>query len=140
MKPQIQVINPKCKPTKGSPKAAGLDVRANMDEFFVEAGVEYEIPLGIRSAFPPGWCALLMPRSGLGTSKGMRLLNTIGLIDPDHRREWVAKCTFKESFWLEKHERIAQMLITVYTTDVDYVDAIDDSDDRGEGFGSTGRV
>ena len=42
------------------------------------------IPTGIRVKIDPGWALLLMPRSGYGTKYGMRLTNTIGLIDSDY--------------------------------------------------------
>ena len=42
------------------------------------------IPTGIRVKMPKGVALILMPRSGLGFKTGMRLSNTLGLIDEDY--------------------------------------------------------
>ena len=42
------------------------------------------IPTGIRAKIEPGWMLALFPRSGLGFKHGMRLMNTVGIIDSDY--------------------------------------------------------
>lgn len=52
--------------------------------FHLRYGSCLTIPTGIRVDMQPGWCLILMPRSGLGNKFGMRLKGTLGLIDADY--------------------------------------------------------
>ena len=42
------------------------------------------IPSGLRSLIEPGWVLVICPRSSLGRKYGMRLANTVGIIDSDY--------------------------------------------------------
>lgn len=42
------------------------------------------IPTGIRCFMDPGWVLLNCPRSSLGRKHGIRLANTVGVIDSDY--------------------------------------------------------
>ncbi len=42
------------------------------------------IPTGIRALIEPGWVLVICPRSSLGRKYGMRLANTVGVIDSDY--------------------------------------------------------
>ncbi|MBR5345525.1 MAG: dUTP diphosphatase [Clostridia bacterium] len=42
------------------------------------------IPTGLRSLIEPGWVLVICPRSSLGRKYGMRLANTVGIIDSDY--------------------------------------------------------
>ena len=77
-------------PTRGSEQAAGLDLYAYDDidkehEFLIRPGEMLKINTGIAIALDPGTAALILPRSGLATKKGLRPANTPGLIDADYR-------------------------------------------------------
>lgn len=45
---------------------------------------KYVIPTGIRCKIKDGWVLSLYPRSGLGFKFGVRLSNTVGIIDSDY--------------------------------------------------------
>jgi len=74
-------------PRWGSELAAGLDLHACIDEplrllpqapaILISAG--FALRIG-----DPGWCALVLPRSGLGHREGLVLGNAVGLIDADY--------------------------------------------------------
>lgn len=42
------------------------------------------IPTGIRARIADGWALFLFPRSGFGTKFGMKLSNTVGIVDSDY--------------------------------------------------------
>lgn len=131
----------KC-PVKSSNKAAAYDL------YMPESGTIYKddptgkfIGLGFQAAVPEGHVALLLPRSGKGAKEGVSLNNTVGVIDPDYRGEWIAclRNRNEKPFTWEAGERLIQMLI-VKTEEVNLM-VVDDLDEteRGEGgFGSTG--
>ena len=47
-------------------------------------GTFTKVPTGIRCKMEPGWVLHLYPRSGLGFKHGVRLTNTVGIIDSDY--------------------------------------------------------
>ena len=97
------------------------------------------IPTGIRCEIDPGWFLMLMPRSGLGFKFGMRLLNTVGIIDSDYfnaknEGHIMAKCTSDKRIILNAGDRFMQGIFLPYGVTKD--DTTDDA--RVGGFGSTG--
>ena len=42
------------------------------------------IPTGLRAFIEPGWVLIICPRSSMGRRYGMRLANTIGVVDSDY--------------------------------------------------------
>ena len=66
--------------TKGS---AGYDFMIPM-HMLIQKNHEYIIPTGIRCNIDDGWVLQMYPRSGLGFKRGLRLLNTVGIIDSDY--------------------------------------------------------
>lgn len=92
---------------------------------------------------PVGMCALILPRSGLG-SRGVRLANTVGLIDSDYQGEISAHLYYEGTQPLRIHyaDRILQMLFlqtNPNTIDFKCVDEFSRATSRGVGgFGSTG--
>ena len=89
----------------------------------------------------PGYCALILPRSGLGHKHGLVLGNLTGLIDSDYQGE------LKISVWNRSNapytialgERIAQLLIQpVARPALNLVDDFPDSSRGSGGFGHTG--
>lgn len=69
-------------PTRSTQQAAGYDFHLPFDVAVSANSVT--IPTGIRCKMKPGWCLILMPRSGLGFKYGMALENTLALIDGDY--------------------------------------------------------
>ena len=66
--------------TKGS---AGYDFFAPR-EIVIQPHSEILIPTGIKCKIRKGYVLNLYPRSGLGFKYGLRLLNTVGIIDSDY--------------------------------------------------------
>ena len=88
---ELKILDPRLSewgfPHYGSELAAGLDLHACIDAplllrpqasaLLISAGIAFRIG-------DPEWCALVLPRSGLGHREGMVLGNAVGLIDPDY--------------------------------------------------------
>ena len=66
-------------PQREYPGDAGLDLRARVDVELVP-GQRVLIPTGISIALPPGFVALIHPRSGLALRSGFTLVNSPGTI------------------------------------------------------------
>jgi dUTP pyrophosphatase len=102
------------------------------------------IPLGFAAEVPPGYVALLLPRSGAGAKHGLELNNTCGVIDSDYRGEWKAVLRTKSPtpFLWNEDDRVLQFLL-VPVLDVRLEEVSEDEEltatGRGVGgFGSTG--
>lgn len=70
-------------PQRATSGSAGYDFYTPYP-FHLRYGSCLTIPTGICVDMQPGWCLVLMPRSGLGNKFGMRLKGTLGLIDFDY--------------------------------------------------------
>ena len=98
------------------------------------------IPTGIRVILPPNAVLLLMPRSGYGFKTGIRLSNTIGVIDADYQyaeNEGHIHTKFVPGFEnkvFNQYDKIMQGIILNYLT----VDNDNADGNRTGGFGSTG--
>lgn len=90
----------------------------------------------------PGYCALILPRSGLGHKHGIILGNSIGLIDSDYQGELKISLFNRstEDFLIQSGDRIAQLLICpVLRPVLEIVDEFEPSARGSGGFGHTGR-
>ncbi len=70
-------------PRRATAGSAGYDFTAPV-AVTISAGGTALIPTGIRAEMEPGWVLLLFPRSSLGFRHGLRLANTVGVIDSDY--------------------------------------------------------
>lgn len=70
-------------PKRATAGSAGFDFKCPMT-VVLEPGESIKIPTGIRVKIEDGWCLLIMPRSSMGFKHGMRLANTVALIDADY--------------------------------------------------------
>ncbi|MEW9900659.1 dUTP diphosphatase [Chitinivorax sp. PXF-14] len=143
----IKILDPRIQealPAYGTPGAAGLDLRACLDEALVlQPGETKLIPTGIAIHLADaGLAAMILPRSGLGHKHGIVLGNLVGLIDSDYQGQIFVSCWNRglEAFTINPMERIAQMVVVpVVQVGFNIVDDFDASH-RGEGgFGSTGK-
>ena len=130
------------KPMYMTEGAAGMDVRANITEPVTLGSLERKlIPTGIKMEIPMGYEVQVRPRSGLALKHSITVLNTPGTIDEGYRGEIgvILINHGKETFVVEKHMKIAQMVVKpIYEVNVVEVEELTDSE-RGEGgFGSTG--
>ena len=163
----MDVIIPKIKvkleggkmPTKSSLFAAAFDLYVPND---VELHIGRQvIDLGFSIELPRGYAALVQPRSGF-SAKGLEVLLRdgegwsrpwkvdadviIGLIDSDYRGhvgvilKVHATNPLSDMVLLKGGTRIAQMrIVAVPDVRLESVEELDMSDDRGGGFGHTGR-
>lgn len=141
----IKVIN-KSKhplPEYATSAAAGLDLRANLDEPVVLKPLERAmIPTGLFIELPVGYEAQVRPRSGLAAKHGITVLNSPGTIDADYRGEIkvIAVNLSNVEFRIEDGERVAQMVVARHEQ-VEWIqsDSLTETA-RGEGgFGHTGK-
>ena len=136
MRPQL--------PAYGTPGAAGLDLRACIEQPLTLApGDAALIPTGIAIHLgDPTLAAMLLPRSGLGHKNGIVLGNLVGLIDSDYQGPLMVSCwnRGREAFVVNPMERIAQMIVVpVVQVQLNVVESFEQSERGVGGFGSTGR-
>lgn len=130
-------------PTYASAQAAGIDVRANIEESIVLKPLQRVlVPTGLYIQLPKGYEAQIRPRSGLALKNGVTVLNTPGTIDSDYRGEIkvILVNLSDQDFAIENGERICQMIVAKH----EYAICVEvqelDSTERGEGgFGHTGK-
>jgi dUTP pyrophosphatase len=122
--------------------AAGMDLRANVDETILLKPMERKlIPTGLHIELPEGFEAQIRPRSGLAFKHGIGIVNSPGTIDADYRGEIkVLLINFSaDVFEINSGDRIAQMVVAKHEkVDWDDVQILNETN-RGEGgFGHTG--
>lgn len=122
--------------------AAGVDLRANIDEDIVLSPLDRTIvKTGLFIELPVGCEAQVRPRSGLAIKEGITVLNAPGTIDADYRGELgvVLVNLSHESFTVKDGERIAQLVIAKHEqAEWQEVEKLGESTRGKEGFGSTG--
>jgi dUTP pyrophosphatase len=136
-------------PHYGSALAAGLDLHACIDEplvlrpqapaVLISAGIALRIG-------DPDWCALVLPRSGLGHREGLVLGNAVGVIDADYEGPLLISAWNRNPpdggapIPISPGDRIAQLVFTrVARAEFTIVAAFEEAGGRQEGgFGSTG--
>ena len=128
-------------PTQGNPGDAGWDLRARAS-IVIEPGERALIPTGIAIALPPGFVALVHPRSGLAWKDGLTLVNAPGTVDAAYRGEIsvvAMNLDPRMPISITRGDRIAQLVVQ-RVEDVEWVPVGDlPSSRRGTGgFGSSG--
>lgn len=69
---------------------------------------------GIALELPEGFCALVLPRSGLAANFGITCLNAPGLIDSGYRGEIqvvLVNTDARASYLVKRGDRIAQLMV-----------------------------
>jgi len=141
---EVKIVNSSGNPLPeySTPSAAGMDLRANLDQPVTLKPLERKlIPTGLYMELPKGFEAQIRPRSGLALKKGISVLNTPGTIDADYRGEVgiILVNLSGEDFIVEHGERICQMVINrVETIQWNQVGSLDQSKRGAGGFGHTG--
>ena len=130
-------------PAYATPGSAGLDLRAAlMQPLVLGPGKSELVPTGFAIHMRDrNYCAVILPRSGLGHRHGIVLGNLVGLIDSDYQGPLMVSCWNRsdEAFTIAPGDRIAQLVfIPVAHAAFRVVDAFEPTE-RGEGgFGSSG--
>lgn len=142
---KIEIINNSKHPLPeyATDQAAGLDLRANINEPITLKPLERRlIPTGLHIALPADYEAQVRPRSGLAYKHGITVLNAPGTIDADYRGDIgvILVNLSNEDFVVEDGERVAQLVIAKYTQ-ANWQEVVELSETvRGVGgFGSTGK-
>lgn len=136
------------------------------EDFTIGPGETKIIPVDIKVALPYGYAFLIHPRSGLSAKTKLRVANSVGLVDSQYKgiigvilenveprikdisyefddkgRPIITSIEHGQSYSISKGERFAQMrLVEVPSASFFQVDSVDGiGDDRGGGFGSSGK-
>jgi dUTP pyrophosphatase len=151
VKVELKILDPRLRgwgfPSWGSSLAAGLDLHAciqhplllepQMPAVLISAGIAFRIG-------DPEWCALVLPRSGLGHKEGLVLGNTVGVVDADYEGPCLISAWNRnpegEAIPVRPGDRIAQLVFTrIARPQFAIVSAFSTGGSRQEGgFGSTG--
>ena len=124
-------------PVRATSGSAGYDFYAPYA--FDVSDSPVHIVTGIRCKIDPGWFLMCCPKSGLGFKHGMRLSNTIGIIDSDYYNSdneghIQAKFSSYHPMAIECGQKFMQGVFIPYgITSDDAADGI-----RNGGLGSTG--
>ncbi len=133
-------MHPEAKiPERQTEGAAGFDLHTT-SAGVVSMGFITRFQTGIAVAIPEGFVGLVKPRSGWAVKHGVDTM--AGVIDSDYRGEINVILTCedaKESFTVERGDRIAQLVVVPFMGDACEVDSLDDSERGIKGFGSTGK-
>lgn len=108
-------------------------------ELHLQSGRQVWVGTGIIADIPAGFGLMIVPRSGVGTKKGLVLGNGTAVIDSDYRSEikLALMNRSKVAIPIERHMRVAQAwLVPAPQAEIIQVDSVE-STGRG-GFGSTG--
>jgi dUTP pyrophosphatase len=128
-------------PSYGHPGDAGLDLRSRID-LTLAPGERALVPTGVAIALPPGFAALVHPRSGLALRHGVGVVNGPGTIDAGYRGEIAVVLINHDPLAevrIQRGDRVAQLVVQrVEHARLVEVTSLPGSH-RGEGgFGSTG--
>jgi dUTP pyrophosphatase len=130
-------------PHYATPGAAGLDLRACVDApLTLMPGDSQLVSSGIAIHLgDPGYAAVVLPRSGLGSKSGIVLGNLVGLIDSDYQGPLMISVwnRGKSAFSVQPMDRIAQLVVVpVMQVQFEVVAEFAASARGAGGFGSTG--
>lgn len=128
-------------PAYAHPGDAGADLVAAVD-VTLRPGERALVPTGIALALPPGYVALVHPRSGLAARHGLSIVNTPGTIDAGYRGEikvLLINHDPESAIELRRGDRVAQLVIQRFeTARFVEVEGLPDSARGVGGYGSTG--
>lgn len=130
-------------PCYAHPGDAGLDLRARHGAVLAPRGGRALVPTGIAIAIPRGYAGLVLPRSGLAFTHGVTVVNSPGLIDSAYRGEIkvvLLNTDPEHAYEVHRGDRIAQLVLQAVAEVVWRVTDQLDGDDRGGGFGHSGRA
>lgn len=89
----------------------------------------------VNGAEASDWVMLVFPRSGLGAKYGVRIRNTVGVIDQDYRGRIMFSMTADEHITITEGSRYAQGVFVPFGV---LADEIPPTEERTGGHGSTG--
>ncbi len=129
-------------PTRATKGSAGYDFHSPIGfELYPNGWITF--PTGIRCKMNSGWVLMCVPRSGSGFKYGIRLMNTVGVIDSDyysaenegHIHVKLHNTSPEENVWrVKRGDGIMQGIFLPFGT----VENESVTKERVGGFGSTG--
>lgn len=129
-------------PRYQSAGAACFDLHA-LDDGHIAPGGAATFRTGLAVELAPGTCLKIYSRSGHGFNHGVRLANSVGIIDSDFRGELVARLvndSARDVFEVKAGDRIAQALVEAAPQfEIVEVDELSETTRGADGFGSTDR-
>lgn len=129
-------------PTYGTSGAACFDFYATESASIPAMTTSELLDTGIAFEIPEGHVMLAFSRSGHGFKNGIRLCNSVGVIDSDYRDSVKVKLVNDSNmpFFIEPGDRILQaMIIPVPSVELIEVDTLGETARGTGGLGSTGR-
>lgn len=127
-------------PLKMTTNGDWCDLRAAEDVEF-KAGEYKLISLGVSMQLPPGYEALVIPRSSTFKHWGLLQTNSCGLIDNSYCGDddiWQFPALATRDVLVEKNSRICQFRIQKKMNDVNFNTVIALNNTNRKGFGSSG--
>ena len=121
---------------------ACADIYALEDTTIPAHSLSNLVHTGLRIALPENWVLMVDPRSSIGFKSGLRLSNSIGIIDEDYRGEiGIIYDNISDSdYEIKAGDRIAQCWVQpVYRFKSVEVDTLPVTPRGENGFGSTGK-
>ncbi len=145
---ELKVLDPRVGrdfplPAPATAGSAGLDLRAVLDAPLTLApGDDALVSTGIAIHIgDPDYCAVILPRSGLGHRHGIVLGNLVGLIDADYQGPLMISCwnRSRRAYTIAPVDRIAQLVfLPVARARFRVVEEFAASHRGAGGFGHTG--
>ena len=127
-------------PGYAHPGDAGADLHSTIDLRLLPHERAL-VPTGISIALPPGFVALIHPRSGLAARHGLSIVNTPGTVDAGYRGEikvLLINHDHVQPVSIKRGDRIAQLVIQRFErARFVEVDVLPDSERGAGGYGST---
>jgi dUTP pyrophosphatase len=128
-------------PVYATAGAACFDIATVDDNVDIRPGAWAVLGTDLAFEIPPGHVMMVYSRSGHGFKNGVRLANSVGVIDSDYRGELKIKLHNDSSrvFSVNRGDRIAQaMIVPVSQVTFETADELGATDRGAGGFGSTG--
>lgn len=119
---------------------AGLDLFSTED-VLISPMERIKVDCGFAIEIPSGYLGAIAPRSGLAIKYGLTVLNAWGVIDSSYRGEVsvILINLSNEQINLEKHSKIAQLIIVPFeTVTLQNMQELSVTDRGKNGFGSSG--
>lgn len=125
----------------GAEKSNWIDLRAAVD-ITLNKGELALIPLGVAMELPPGYEAIVAPRSGTLKNFGIIQTNSIGVIDESYcgdDDQWYFSAKAERDTTIKINDRICQFRIIEHQPELEFEEVAQlETPNRG-GFGSTGK-
>jgi dUTP pyrophosphatase len=128
-------------PAYATAGSACFDIATIDDNIDIGPGGFTILKTDLAFEIPPGYVMMVYSRSGHGFKNGVRLANSVGVIDSDYRGELMVKLhnDGNRVFSVNQGDRIAQaMIVPVTQVTFDATEELSDTARGTGGFGSTG--